>query len=102
MSEINMYMKIHYESRMKAEADHRLVMALHEYEETMEEERIVMDLKPPVPLTIRIETAKQFWVTESNETKVAVRKKIESEYAAAKEAWDTKHQVPKTPQEYHQ
>ena len=102
MSEISMYMKIHYELRMKAEADRRLVIAQCEYEETTEDERIKMDLKPPVPLTIRLETAKQFWATKSNETKAVVRENIEREYTAAKEAWETKHQVPKTLQEYHQ
>ena len=87
---------------MKAEADRCLVIAQREYEETTEDERIEMDLKPPVPLTIWLETAKQFWATESNETKAAVRENTEREYTAAKEAWETKHQVPKMPQEYHQ
>ena len=102
LSELNMYMKIHYELRMKGEAERRLMMAQHEYEGTTEEERTERDLKLPVPLAIRLETARRFWETESAETKAAVRDEIEKEYEAEKEAWETKERVPKTPQEYHQ
>ena len=102
MGEINMYMKLHYDTRIKAEADRRLEIVQRQYDETMDSERLAQELKPPVPLVMRTETVRMFWATESTATKDKVHGEIEAAYEAEQKEWEAKMAVPKTPQEYHQ
>jgi hypothetical protein len=102
MAEINMYMAMYYETRIKEEAERRVIIAERKFEQTTEEERAVQDLKKLVPVAIRNHTAVEFWKTESETTKEAVKARIEELYNEVLEAWNGKRNVPKTPQEYHQ
>jgi hypothetical protein len=102
MGEVNHYMKLYYETRMKDEADRRLVIAQREYDNTTVEERLEKKLDPPVPLAIRKQTAESFWKTESAATKEEVRADLEAVYNEELRAWEARMELPKTPQEYHQ
>jgi hypothetical protein len=102
MAEINYYMKLHYNTRMKSEAYRRFDIAKRDYEGATEEERSEGEMKEPVPLAIQTETAKSFWATESAATKDEVRVGLEATYQEELAAWKADRQLPKTPQEYHQ
>jgi hypothetical protein len=83
MSEINEYMVMYYETCIKEEAEHCMNIAQHKYEQTIEAERIEQELKKPTELAIWKETAADFWMTESEETKAEVWVSIETVYKEA-------------------
>jgi hypothetical protein len=102
MGVINQYMMMHYESRMKEEAERRITIAQRKFDRTTKEERIRDGLKKPMAIVIRKETANKFWLTETDTIKEEVHARIEADYNEELEAWAAKLEVPKTAQEYHQ
>ncbi|KIM78650.1 hypothetical protein PILCRDRAFT_11106 [Piloderma croceum F 1598] len=82
MAEINMYMAMYYETQIKEEAERHVIIAEQKFDQTTEEERADQGLKKPT-------------------TKEAVKARIEEFYNEQLEAWNGKHNVPKTPQEYY-
>jgi hypothetical protein len=102
MAEITLYMAMYYETRIKEEAERRVFMAERKFDQATEEERAEQDLKKPIPVAIRSHTTVEFWKTELEATKEAVKARIEELYDEELKAWRAKRIVPKTPQEYHQ
>ena len=102
MGVINQYMMMHYESHMKEEAERRITIARRKFDRTTKEERTEEGLKKPMAIVIRKETAKEFWLTETDTIKEEVHARIEADYNEELEAWAAKLEVPKTAQEYHQ
>jgi hypothetical protein len=104
MGEINQYMAMYYDTRFKEEAECRIIIAQRKFDEMTKEERDAEGLQNPMKqhLAIRSETAREFWLTESDATKEEVRAQIEVSYKDELEDWNTKQELPKTAQEYHQ
>jgi hypothetical protein len=102
MSEVNHYMMLYYDTCIKAEAEHRVVITQWTFKAVTDEEKAARGLKKPMDVVVRMETVRTFWLTESEETKEEVRASIESSYIEEKESWAAKQEVPKTAQEYHQ
>jgi len=102
MAEVTLYMAMYYEMHIKAEAERRVFLAERKFNQATEEERAEQDLKQPIPVAIRSHTAVEFWKTESETTKEAVKARIEELYDEELKAWKAKCTVPKMPQEYHQ
>ena len=102
MSEVNHYMMLYYDTHIKAEAERRVVIAQRTFEAVTDEEKAARGLKKPTDIVVRMETARDFWLTKSEETKEEVRASIEASYIEEKESWAAKQEAPKTAQEYHQ
>jgi hypothetical protein len=102
MGEINQYMAMYYETRMKEEAERRISTAQLKYSQATEEERLEEGMKKPEAVVIRKETAVKFWSTESQETKDEVRAIVEAQHQQELRSWKAKQETPKTAQQYHQ
>jgi len=99
---INKYMQVYYDMRIAEEAERRIIIAQRKFNQATEEEIADQDLKEPIDLIIRKETTMEFWETESEATKEEVQAQVETDYNAEVEAWNSKKDLPKTAQEYHQ
>lgn len=102
MSEINQYMTMYYEEHIKEEAERCVIIAQQTFNETTEAERAEHGITKLIPLTIHKETAREFWLMESEEIKAEVRASIQALYEEELESWATKKVTPRTAQEYHQ
>jgi hypothetical protein len=61
------YLKLYYISRIKDEYNRRYSLAKKQYDEATEVERTEQKLKKPVPVQIRTEIGREFWMLESLE-----------------------------------
>jgi hypothetical protein len=95
-------MRMYYDTRIAEEAERRIIIAQRKFNQATEEEIADQDLKEPIDLVICKETTMEFWETESEATKEEVRAQVETDYNAEVEAWNSKKDLPKTAQEYHQ
>jgi ribosomal protein L23 len=99
---INKYMWMYYDTRITEEAERCIIIAQQKFNQATKEEIDDQDLKEPIDLVIHKETAMEFWETESEATKEEVRAQVETDYNAEVEAWNSKKELPKTAQKYHQ
>lgn len=102
-SVLNAYMKLYYQTIIKDEAERRIVIAMAAWRALPESERVVngKEVKKPVALSIRKDTAAKFWEMETEAVKAEVLASIETEKAKALENLVISKDPPKTPAQYH-
>jgi HSP90 family molecular chaperone len=96
------YLKLYYISRIKDKYNRRYSLAKKQYDEATEVERTEQKLKKPVPVQIRTEIGREFWMLESSEFRDQIAKSADDAHERDMEEWEENQQTPKTPQQFHQ
>lgn len=97
---LNQYMKMYYQKIMKSEADRRLAAESAEYDKLSAEDKESQG--PPVPVRIRTNVAREFWATETEEIKAAVKAAADKEHDEDLVEWGALKDLPQTPAQHYQ
>lgn len=94
------YQRATYKVSMLGEYNRRITTAKLNYDALPEEAQ--MTAAKPEPVRIRTEIAKEFWATETQETRDRFAKEAEEEFDRDMEEWESLQKSPMTPIQYRQ
>lgn len=94
------YQRATYKVSMLGEYNRRMTAARLIYDALSEEAQETATR--PEPVRIRTELAKEFWATETQETRDRFAKEAEEEFEREMEEWESLQKSPMTPIQYHQ
>jgi hypothetical protein len=102
LTPFHQYLKGYYQTHIKDEYDRRYAIAKNNYDSLTKEEKENGDVKEPVPVLLRSEIGKEFWLLETDEFREKVAKDAEDAHMRELEEWEASKVIPKTPQQFHQ
>jgi len=102
LSPFHQYFKLYWKTRIKDEYLRRYAIARKEYDDATEDDKTSGIVKKPVPVQVRTEVGKTFWLLESDEFRAEVAQEAEDAHAKAMQEWEEVKQAPTTPVQFHQ
>lgn len=101
-SAFHQYLKQRYNSHIKEEYNRRHAIAKKQYDDASDEDKENGIAKKPVPVQLRAEVGREFWLLETQEFREQMDEVAEDAHAKEMEDWEESKQVPKTAQQFHQ
>ena len=102
LSSFHQYFKLYYSSRIKEEYLRRYAIAKKEYDNATEQDKASGVVNKPVPVRLRSEVGKEFWLLESDAFRAAVAQEAENNHTKEVEEWEDLKKVPRTAVQFHQ
>jgi hypothetical protein len=93
---------LYYISRVKEEYLRRYVVAKITWDDATQEDRDSGAIKKPIPVQLRTEVGKEFWLLETEEFRKEVAKNAEDTHSKEMAEWEELKKVPKTALQFHQ
>jgi hypothetical protein len=93
---------LYYILRIKEEYLRRYVVAKRAWDDATQEDRDSRVIKKPIPVQLRTEVGKEFWVLETEEFREEMSKNAEDTHLKEMEEWEALKNVPKTALQFHQ
>ena len=102
LSPFHQYFKLYWKVRIKDEYLRWYTIARKEYDDTTKDDKMSGIVKKPVPVQVRTEVGKMFWLLESEDFRAEVAQEAENAHAKAMQEWEEVKQAPTTPVQFHQ
>lgn len=86
---------------MQAEYEKRFNIEMEAYRKVPEDELKAKDIKPPIPVKIRSEVTREFWLRESAEFQEQIEKEAADAHQRELDEWEALKTQPKKAEDFH-